>query len=118
VTAETARDATLERAIASERAVRELARATLPRLASRVRAFDVAGTGGEVAKAVDRAIAAAALEPALPVPGAFALCAACGAAPRTNAVLDCGHVCLCATCDVKACPVCGLNARETCRVYL
>ena len=38
VTAETARDATLERAVASERAVRELARATLPRLASRVRA--------------------------------------------------------------------------------
>ena len=85
---------------------------------TQVRAFDVAGTGGEVAKAVDRAIAAAALEPALPVPGAFALCAACGAAPRTNAVLDCGHVCLCATCDVEACPVCGLNARETCRVYL
>ncbi|KAH8052535.1 hypothetical protein JL722_10085 [Aureococcus anophagefferens] len=118
---ERARDAALEKAEESERKVRDSAILKLGDLAAALRG--PAGAYGADARALalstrlERCLDVAHLED---ISEDELKCSVCEVAPRTVAIFDCGHLCLCANCagGVDACPVCRQNARETRSVYL
>ena len=118
---ERARDAALEKAEESERKVRDSAILKLGDLAAALRG--PAGAYGADARALafstrlERCLDVAHLED---ISEDELKCSVCAVAPRTVAIFDCGHLCLCANCagGVDACPVCRQNARETRSVYL
>ena len=114
---EKARDAALDSAEAAERAVRDLATTKLRELVKALEAYEGAAQATLLAKKVDQCLDVALLEN---VVEDELRCSACGLNPRTVAIFDCGHLCLCSDCApaVVDCPVCNQHARETRRVFL
>ena len=114
---EKARDAALESAEAAERAVRDLATTRLRELVKALKAYEGDAQATLLAKKVDQCLDVALLEDEVEDE---LRCSDCGLNPRTVAIFDCGHLCLCSDCApaVVDCPVCNQHARETRRVFL